>query len=132
MPTPKDQQCPPTPPAVAEAAIETVASHRAANAAEEARDRAKDNVESYRDLTATYFNRLTELARDEERLRAIMQAFGRYLWREGVQPEHIVLCAREATQHDRFREHMLARRLSDHAIGWIIDGYYMERGAPPP
>jgi hypothetical protein len=127
MPTQRDQPCPPTPPAVAEAATDAIASHRAAQAAAAERDRVRGDEESYRDLAISYFDRLSEVGRDDTRFRQVMQEFGRYLYREGVQPEHIVICAREATQHVRFREHDLARRLAEHVIGWIIEGYYMER-----
>ena len=127
MPTQRDQPCPPTPPAVAEAAINAVESHRAAQAAAQARDRAKDDEGSYRELAVSYFDRLSEVGRDDARFRLMMQEFGRYLYRERVQPEHIVICAREATQHVRFREHTLARKLSEHAVGWIIEGYYLEK-----
>jgi hypothetical protein len=132
MRTQEEQPCPPTPSPVKEAAVDAVASHRAASAAAEARDRAEDDGDSHRRLAATYFNRLTEVARDEKRLCEMMRAFGRYLYRQDVRPEHIVICAREATAHMRFREQALVRTLSQQAVGWTIEGYYMERGTPAP
>jgi hypothetical protein len=59
----------------------------------------------------------------------MMHAFGRYLRREGVQPQHIVICAREAIQHARLREHVHERELAKHAVKWTIEGYYVERDA---
>src|SRR5215472_6668787 len=112
----EDEPCPPTPSPVKEAAVDAVASHRAASAAAEARDRAAGDGDLHRRLAATYFDRLTEVARDEKRLCAMMHAFGTYLYRQGVRPEHIVICAREATEHVRFRDRGLARRLSQQAI----------------
>ena len=127
MPTRRDDPCPPTPPAVEEAAIDAVESYRTAQAAAQARDRAKDDDESYRELAVGYFDRLSDVGRDDARFQRTMQEFGRYLCREGVLPEHIVICARAATEHVRFREHALARQLSEHAIGWTIEGYYLEK-----
>lgn len=123
--------CPPTPPAAAKAVTQAVASYTAAEEVARARDSATDDVVRYRRLAAAYVDRLGELARDEDELRAMMQAFGAYLCKEGVPPEHIVLCAREVTEHVRLRESMHARKVVESVVRWTIEGYYLERGNPP-
>lgn len=128
MPTTGESPCPPTPPAVAKAATQAVAGHAAAEEVARARDYSADDLVRYRRLAQAYLDQLQELARDEDRLRDLMLAFGAYLYKEGVPPEHIVLCAREATEHVRLRESIQARKLVERVVRWTIEGYYLERG----
>jgi len=48
---------------------------------------------------------------------------------EGVPPEHLVLCAREATAHV-LRESAHARQVIERVVGWAIQRYYRERKDP--
>lgn len=128
MSTTSGSPCPPTPPAVAKAATKAIASYAAAEDVARARDYARDDGVRYRRLATAYLDQLEEVARDDDQLRELMRAFGAYLHTEGVPPEHIVLCVREATEHVRLRESIHARKVVERAVRWTIEGYYLERG----
>lgn len=85
-------------------------------------------IENCRQLAEAYVSALPEVARDKDGAQEMMREFGRFLFRQGVRPEHIVVGAREASQHDRCRESIREPHLMVQAISWCIEGYYAERG----
>jgi hypothetical protein len=122
--------CPPTPPQIGDAANEAEASHAAAKRVARALDSAGVESPSYRHLADAYVERLRESAEDEQRLRAVMQQYGRYLHQHGVRPEHIVICARAALELARIPDRPVDHRLTEQAVRSTIEGYYLEAATP--
>jgi hypothetical protein len=79
-------------------------------------------------LASEYADTLSDVVDSEERFRDVMRAFGDYLRRHGVRPEHVVICVRHSLEHARL--HAMARelRLSERAVRWAVQGYYAESG----
>ena len=124
--------CPPTPPAIGQAAQQAAASRTAANEAAHALDVARYDRPPNRRLAKAYTDHLSEAQRDEQQLHIVMQDFGRYLYRRAVRPEHIVICARDATEIAFVNKDLFRHRLAEQVVRWTIEGYYLERASPRP
>ena len=126
MPTPKQPTGVPPSPAVRPVA-ETLVRHAPADDRTHS-DNPGDVRSNCRHLAVAYVDGLAQVPSDKEGVSAMMQQFGGHLLREGVRPEHIVICAREAIQHDRCREGIQQWHVREQAIASCIQGYYLERG----
>lgn len=129
MPTPVQSPCPPTPPAVADAAGDALTSQGVAHEAARDLDVTRDDSARNRRLALEYAEQLADVVRSEDWLRETMRAYGRYLHQYGIRPEHIVICVHESMEHPRLRGYANHGRLVERAIGWTIEGYYAERTA---
>jgi hypothetical protein len=127
-------RCPPTPSEVPEAVDVAVESRSALLIAQIKWSDASAGIESarHRQIVAEYEHRLADSLGDRVRLREEMLAFGAYLRRRDVLPEHIEFCVREALRDvpnapDLFETGELGQEI----VRWAIEGYHGNAGAIP-
>lgn len=120
-----DDRCPPTPAHVPEAVETAVESQAALHIATRQRENAIQSGAKYRQIVAEYEQRLSDATTDRVRCREEMRAFGDYLRRRSVAPEHIVTCVHQALGAvplpGAFSE---GRVIGREVIVWAIEGYY--------
>ena len=133
MPITTDR-CPPTPNGLPEAVDAAVESRSALLIAQNRwSDTSADAVSArYRRIVAEYERRLADSLGDRVRLREEMLAFGAYLRRREVLPEHIEFCVHEALRdvpnvHDLFETGELGQEI----VRWAIEGYHSNEDATP-
>jgi hypothetical protein len=126
--------CPPTPNEVPEAVDAAVESRSALLIAQKRwSDTSAGTVSArYRRIVAEYERRLADSLGDRVRLREDMLAFGAYLRRREVRPEHIEFCVHEAMKdvpnaHDLFETGELGHEI----VRWAIEGYHSNEDPAP-
>ena len=126
--------CPPTPDQVPGAVDAAVESRSALLIAQKRwSDTSADTASvRYRQIVAEYEHRLADSLGDRVRLREEMLAFGAYLCRREVLPEHIEFCVHEAMRdvpnaHDLFETGELGQEI----VRWAIEGYHGSGDATP-
>jgi len=128
-----DDRCPPTPAHVPEAVETAVESQAALHTAARRRENAPGVGANYRQIVDEYDRRLSDATVDHARCREEMRAFGSYLRRRGVAPEHIVTCVHQALATvpipGTFSE---GRVIGREVIVWAIEGYYGTVEPEPP
>jgi hypothetical protein len=127
-------RCPPTPNEVPEAADAAVESRSALLIAQKRWSNTSAGTASarYRQIVAEYEHRLADSLGDRVRLREEMLAFGAYLRRREVLPEHIEFCVHEAMKdvpnvHELFETGELGQEI----VRWAIEGYHGNGDAIP-
>jgi hypothetical protein len=124
VPIPPDL-CPPTPDGVTEAVDAAVDSGSALRSAQEQWSQGDTESANYRRIVAEYEHRLAESLGDRVQLREAMRAFGAYLRRRDVKPEHIELCVHEAMKDVPAAGDLLKTGgLGQEIVQWAVDGYY--------
>lgn len=117
--------CPPTPNEVPEAVDTALESHLTLRVAQQRWSRSDTEGASHRRIVAEYERRVADSLRDRVRLREEMLAFGAYLRRRDVIPEHIELCVHEAMKDVPTADHLFwAGELGQEIVRWAIQGYY--------
>jgi hypothetical protein len=79
----------------------------------------------YRQVVAEYDRLLDDADQDRDRCREEMRAFGAYLRRRGVAPEHIVTCVHQALGHVTLAgDFSSPKPIAREIVRWAIAGYY--------
>jgi hypothetical protein len=126
------ERCPPTPNEVPEAVDAAVESRSALLIAQKRWSDTSAGTERYHQIVAEYEHCLADSLGDRVRLREEMLAFGAYLRRREVLPEHIEFCVHEAMKdvpnaHDLFETGELGQEI----VRWAIEGYHGNEDATP-
>jgi hypothetical protein len=125
MPITTDR-CPPTPNEVPEAVDAAVESRSALLIAQ------KRWSARYRQIVAAYERRLADSLGDRVRLREEMLAFGAYLRKREVLPEHIEFCVHEAMRDVPNADDLFETgELGQEIVRWAIEGYHRNEDATP-
>jgi len=117
--------CPPTPAGVQLSASRLLQQQHAVRDATTRLARTPPHALEYQRLAHAYERRLADALQDRVVLRDEMRAFGGYLRRQDVRPEHVVPCVRQAIgAAARAMQLPVEELLQRDVVTWAIQGYY--------